>query len=130
MYYSIITTETGTELERVSYYDEAIFIIKQYEKEDREDGSYEKDFYDVKQVLLDSEIIGLKCLIRNEFYKRYKDLKVCDIHIIGSYEPSEYYANILVVDKYHTPMYYKFEIIINDNIELIGMELYNIIKLY
>lgn len=126
MYYSVIATESGSEFGRVAHYDEAVSIVKQYEKEDRNNGSYEEDFYDVKQVLLDSEIIGLKCLIRKEFYKMYKDLKVCDIHIIGSYEPSEYYANILVVDNFHSPLYYKFNITINDEVELVEMEFFKL----
>lgn len=125
MYYSIQVAETGAELKRLTTFDDAVQILQKYEDEDREYECYEEDFYDIKQVLDDMDIINLKCLIRNEFYKMYTDLKAFDIDIIESYEPCEYKARILVVDKFHTPMYYKFEVIINDDVELIGMELYN-----
>ena len=39
--------ETGTFIEKYRYLDEAIDAIKNYEKEDQEDGNFTNDFYDV-----------------------------------------------------------------------------------
>lgn len=124
MYYSIVATETGTELKRTLFLDEALKQLEKYEDEDRAEGCYEDGFYDIKQILTKHEQSHLKELIKVEFYKRYTGLRICDVNIIDSYEPNEYNINILVIDNFHTPMYYKFTITIDERIELVGMEFF------
>jgi len=47
MSYIIRDREAGNEIEEVETLEEAIKIIKEYEKEDKADGIYTTDFYEV-----------------------------------------------------------------------------------
>ena len=127
MYYSIVVTETGTELTRTLFLDEAIKQLEKYEDEDIKNGvAFMREFYSIKQILTKHEQSRLKELIKVDFFKKYTGLKICDVNIIDSYEPNEYIIKILVVDKLHTPMYYKFTATINDKVELVDMEFFKL----
>ena len=48
--YIIRDKETGNEIETVNHYHEALEIIKTYEDEDKAEGNYTPDFYEIVEV--------------------------------------------------------------------------------
>lgn len=56
--YIVRIAQSGDELEEYGTLEEAIECIKRFEDEDRDEGNYERDFYEViKQVGTDYEIV-------------------------------------------------------------------------
>ncbi len=48
--YVIRDREAGNIIDKFSTYEEAQQALNQYEKEDKEDGIYTPDFYEIKEV--------------------------------------------------------------------------------